>query len=79
MFIFKGKSEDVPKEIVEEFLANVRKLCLIYGSQQKASAALGVSLTSVHRYFGGLALPKFQAYLKVMKLMAEKMEEAEKL
>lgn len=66
------------RRIVEEFIADVRKLCVIYGSQPKLAARLGVHPNTVQRWFNGDKMPLFEHYIAVKQLLAEELEQARK-
>jgi len=68
------RPQDIPKHIIENFIADVRRLCIIYGSQKEAAIRLGVSDDAVNLWFNGRQLPNLSAYIKVKQLIAEEME-----
>lgn len=55
----------VQKDIMDDFILDVRRIVILTGSQRKASERLGVGLNSVARWFRGESLPSFRNYIKV--------------
>ena len=73
----KGKqsaADLAERKIIEDFIADVRKICLIYGSQARAAQATGMDLRSISRWFSGYSLPTFHNYLMVKRVLAMELD-----
>lgn len=68
----------VAKKIVEDFIADVRKLTIIIGSRSKTALMLNVSVRSIKRWFLGDGLPLFSHYLAVKCLLADELARAKR-
>lgn len=67
---------DVPRRIIEDFIADVRKLCIIYGSQAECARMLNMSESEINRWFRGLRLPRFEHYVRVKQKLVEEVAKA---
>lgn len=66
------------KKIIEDFIGDIRRLCIIYGSQDKVAARLGVGLRTIQRWFAGWGMPSMVHYLTVKRVIADELELAKK-
>jgi len=60
----------------ESLIADVRKLCVIYGSQERVAKRLNVGARSIQRWFKGTHFPQFEHYLVIKQALAEELEKA---
>ena len=63
--------QDIPRKITEDFIADVRRLILVHGTQSAAGRAVGVSWDSLHRWSTGSHIPSFAQYLLVKRAIGE--------